>query len=104
VTPLANDPTRRGILGRVAAWCYRRRRRVLLSWVILLIGATQMVLVPSVMELIGRWNWWIPRWLDRALPRVGIDHDDSGGGGGSRTRPTTAGDGSIDRAVHSAHE
>jgi putative drug exporter of the RND superfamily len=23
------------------------------------------------MFLLGRYNWWIPRWLDRALPRVG---------------------------------
>jgi RND superfamily putative drug exporter len=64
----------------------------------------RMVLVPSVMELIGRWNWWIPRWLDRALPRVGLDQDDPVGAVGSPTRPAAAGDGSIDRAVHSAHE
>ena len=33
----------------------------------------RMVLVPAVMQLMGRANWWIPRWLDRALPRVGIE-------------------------------
>jgi putative drug exporter of the RND superfamily len=32
----------------------------------------RMVLVPAVMQLLGRANWWIPRWLDRALPRIGI--------------------------------
>jgi RND superfamily putative drug exporter len=26
------------------------------------------VLVPAVMQLMGRANWWIPRWLDRVLP------------------------------------
>ena len=35
--------------------------------VAILIDSTlvRMVLVPSVMELIGRANWWIPGWLDR---------------------------------------
>jgi RND superfamily putative drug exporter len=27
------------------------------------------VLVPAVMHLCGRANWWLPRWLDRRLPR-----------------------------------
>ncbi len=30
----------------------------------------RMVLVPAVMQLMGRGNWWIPGWLDRALPRL----------------------------------
>jgi RND superfamily putative drug exporter len=30
----------------------------------------RMVLVPAVMQLMGRANWWIPRWLDRLLPRL----------------------------------
>jgi RND superfamily putative drug exporter len=30
----------------------------------------RMVLVPATMTLLGRWNWWMPRWLDRALPTV----------------------------------
>jgi putative drug exporter of the RND superfamily len=29
----------------------------------------RMLLVPALMQLIGRANWWIPAWLDRALPR-----------------------------------
>ena len=33
----------------------------------------RMVLVPSVMQLMGRANWWSPRWLERALPRVGLE-------------------------------
>jgi putative drug exporter of the RND superfamily len=28
------------------------------------------VLVPSVMELLGRANWWLPGWLDRLLPQA----------------------------------
>jgi RND superfamily putative drug exporter len=38
----------------------------------ILVDATvvRMVLVPSVMHLLGRANWWIPSWLDRVLPRL----------------------------------
>jgi hypothetical protein len=32
-----------------------------------------MVLVPATMALLGRWNWWLPRWLDRVLPGVSVD-------------------------------
>jgi RND superfamily putative drug exporter len=28
------------------------------------------LLVPATMVLLGRWNWWLPRWLDRLLPHV----------------------------------
>ena len=39
----------------------------------ILVDATivRMLLVPALMQLIGRANWWIPDWLDRALPRLG---------------------------------
>jgi putative drug exporter of the RND superfamily len=30
----------------------------------------RMVLVPAAMELFGRANWYLPRWLDRLLPAV----------------------------------
>jgi RND superfamily putative drug exporter len=33
----------------------------------------RLVLVPSVMEILGGVNWWLPRWLDRILPRVALD-------------------------------
>jgi RND superfamily putative drug exporter len=38
----------------------------------ILVDATvvRMVLVPAVMQLMGRANWWIPGWLDRVLPRL----------------------------------
>jgi RND superfamily putative drug exporter len=37
-----------------------------------LVDATvvRMVLVPALMQLFGRANWWMPRWLDRAMPRL----------------------------------
>lgn len=33
------------------------------------------VIVPALMHVVGRANWWIPRWLDRVLPRISIDGD-----------------------------
>jgi RND superfamily putative drug exporter len=33
----------------------------------------RMVLVPATMELLGDANWWLPRWLDRRLPRFHIE-------------------------------
>jgi RND superfamily putative drug exporter len=29
----------------------------------------RLVLVPAAMELLGRWNWWVPAPLGRLLPR-----------------------------------
>ncbi|HEY0518754.1 MAG TPA: MMPL family transporter, partial [Ilumatobacteraceae bacterium] len=34
----------------------------------------RMVMVPATMELLGRWNWWLPRRLRRALPSVNVGH------------------------------
>jgi RND superfamily putative drug exporter len=25
------------------------------------------------MQLLGHWNWWIPNWLERALPRLDVE-------------------------------
>ena len=33
----------------------------------------RMVLVPSVMQLLGRRNWWMPAWLDRIVPTLGVE-------------------------------
>ncbi len=33
----------------------------------------RMVLVPATMELLGDRNWWIPKWLDRILPRINVE-------------------------------
>ena len=43
--------------------------------VAVLLDATlvRMVLVPSVMELLGPANWWMPRWLDRAVPQLSAE-------------------------------
>ena len=33
----------------------------------------RMLLVPATMELLGRRNWWLPRWLDRILPQLNVE-------------------------------
>jgi RND superfamily putative drug exporter len=35
------------------------------------------VLVPAIMHLVGDRNWWLPRRLDRALPRVAVEGAES---------------------------
>ena len=40
----------------------------------------RMILVPAVMSLLGDRAWWLPRWLDRILPRIDIEgtkHEES---------------------------
>jgi RND superfamily putative drug exporter len=43
--------------------------------VAVLIDATlvRTILVPAVMRLVGRWNWWMPAWLDRWLPGIALE-------------------------------
>ncbi|MDX6627063.1 MAG: putative drug exporter of the superfamily [Solirubrobacterales bacterium] len=33
----------------------------------------RLILVPAAMKLMGRWNWWMPAWLDRALPDLSFE-------------------------------
>ncbi len=33
----------------------------------------RMVLVPATMELLGDRNWWIPKWIDRMLPKIDVE-------------------------------
>ena len=37
----------------------------------------RLILVPAAMKLMGRWNWWMPSWLDRALPDLSFEHGSS---------------------------
>jgi uncharacterized membrane protein YdfJ with MMPL/SSD domain len=50
--------------------------------VAVLIDATlvRMVLVPGVMELLGKANWWLPRPLARVLPKASLREDESPAG------------------------
>jgi RND superfamily putative drug exporter len=54
----------------------------------ILIDATliRMVLVPSTMELLGRRNWWLPKWLDRTLPTINFEEPEE-----APKEPTLAG-------------
>ncbi len=38
------------------------------------------VLVPSVMHMLGKSNWWLPAWLDKAIPHLNIEGVDNPGG------------------------
>jgi RND superfamily putative drug exporter len=33
----------------------------------------RLILVPAAMKLMGAWNWWMPSWLDRALPDLSFE-------------------------------
>jgi RND superfamily putative drug exporter len=34
----------------------------------------RLILVPAAMKLLGGWNWWMPSWLDRALPDLSFEN------------------------------
>jgi RND superfamily putative drug exporter len=51
----------------------------------------RVVLVPATMELLGRANWWLPRWLDRLLPRFSVDGPAPAGGVDHDDHPTLVG-------------
>ena len=38
----------------------------------------RMLLMPALMHLLGRSAWWIPRWLDRVLPKLTIEPPETG--------------------------
>ena len=35
----------------------------------------RMLLVPSIMQMFGKANWWLPSWLDRILPHLSVEGD-----------------------------
>jgi RND superfamily putative drug exporter len=41
------------------------------------------VILPSIMALLGRWNWYLPRWLEW-LPRVEVEGPPAAPAAGSR--------------------
>ena len=67
--------------------------------VAILLDATvvRMVLVPATMSLLGRWNWWLPAWLDRLLPHLDVEATDRGRPGRSEHPPTPTTDRTIAR-------
>ena len=65
--------------------------------VAILLDATvvRMVLVPATMSLLGRLNWWLPRWMDRALPQISVEVP----GGPAAPAPAPAADVEVDRTL-----
>ena len=35
------------------------------------------LLVPAAMVLLGKSNWWLPGWLDRIIPNIGLESEDA---------------------------
>jgi putative drug exporter of the RND superfamily len=33
----------------------------------------RMAVVPALMRMLGRTNWWFPRWADRLVPRMSVE-------------------------------
>ena len=46
----------------------------------------RLILVPTTMEMMGDWNWWLPKWLDRILPDMDFESSGSEAAGGGRAR------------------
>jgi RND superfamily putative drug exporter len=38
----------------------------------------RLILVPATMELMGKWNWWLPKPLGRVLPRAAFEAPETG--------------------------
>lgn len=45
----------------------------LASSVLLEATLVRLLLVPTVMYLLGRASWWMPKWLDRILPHIDME-------------------------------
>lgn len=37
-------------------------------------SVSRVMILPAAMRLAGKWNWWIPKWLDKILPKIELDH------------------------------
>ncbi|MFE9648744.1 MMPL family transporter [Streptomyces sp. NPDC006365] len=53
------------------------------------------LLVPALMHMLGGANWWLPRWLDRRLPRISIEPPDSSPADPSHATIPAARDGAL---------
>lgn len=44
--------------------------------VAVLLDATlvRLILVPGLLQLAGKWNWWLPAWLEKRLPKLHWEH------------------------------
>ena len=51
----------------------------------------RLILVPSLMSILGKANWWLPGWLDKALPKVHIEPSEDEITDDEESVPTTVG-------------
>jgi RND superfamily putative drug exporter len=69
---------------RLAGFLERRRWLVLAAWILMSVAIAldatlvRLSLVPATMEIMGRWNWWLPKRVDRVLPHAGFDSRSGG--------------------------
>ncbi|MFI6879253.1 MMPL family transporter [Streptomyces sp. NPDC050400] len=47
----------------------------------------RMTIVPAVLALLGKKAWWLPKWLDRALPNVDVEGEGLAKGAAAGERP-----------------
>ncbi|MFI6373732.1 MMPL family transporter [Streptomyces sp. NPDC050546] len=52
----------------------------------------RMAIVPAVLALLGDKAWWLPKWLDRVLPRVDVEGEALSRGTGTEPAPDAAPD------------
>ena len=36
----------------------------------------RLILIPSLMTILGKANWWLPGWLDKVLPHVSVESEE----------------------------
>jgi RND superfamily putative drug exporter len=51
----------------------------------------RLILVPAAMELMGKWNWYLPKWLDRILPDTSFEDLKVSSGRGDPSAPAPSG-------------
>jgi RND superfamily putative drug exporter len=60
--------------------------------VILDATVVRCLLVPALMVLMGKANWWFPGWLDKILPRINVEGEGFFEPDGDEPIPLGAGD------------
>ncbi len=35
---------------------------------------SRIILLPAAMKLLGDWNWWMPKWLKKIIPKIELKH------------------------------
>jgi putative drug exporter of the RND superfamily len=64
------------VTGPSKSWAFGLATAVLIDATIV-----RIIVVPATMELLGDRNWWFPRWLDKAIPKLNVE------GNTDRTEP-----------------